>query len=76
MKLIMKHSETILKGFIFLSVILGLIITLYAFKQPRNPCQYEFIVIDDSMSITDGDRFVKMIKLPAELDSVITADNE
>lgn len=67
----MKNKETLFKCLIFLFVIVGLAITLYVFKQPKNSCEYQFTVIDDSMFIMSGNTFVKTIKLPSELDTVI-----
>jgi len=41
-----------------------------------NPCEYQFIVVDDSVDVFDGKRFVGTVELQGQLDSLITEDNK
>ena len=42
----------------------------------HNPCEYQFIVTDDSLTVYDGDRTVGTVKIQGQLDSLIIEDNK
>ena len=54
----------------------GLMMYNQTVVQKKNPCEYQFIVTDDSVSVFDGKRTVGTIKLEGQLDSLITLDNQ
>jgi hypothetical protein len=64
------------------SMVLGSLITVTYVKwitpapRPVSPCEYQFIVTDDSVEVFDSNRFVGKIELEAQLDSLITLDNQ
>lgn len=43
---------------------------------PSHDEEYQFVVTDDSVSVTDYDRHVGTIKLDGELEKLITNDNK
>jgi len=45
-------------------------------NQHPHPCEYQFIVTDDSVTVYDSKRIVGTIKLEGSLDSLITEDNK
>ena len=58
--------------------LLGAAITILILKpeRPINPCEYQFIVTDDSVQVFDNKRIVGTIKLEGQLDSLINLDNQ
>ncbi len=58
-------------------------VTMFAYsfnvhkKQKKyDPCEYQFIVFDDSVTVYDYGRVVGTIKSDGSLDSLIISDNE
>jgi len=47
-----------------------------SYKNQPHPCQYQFIVTDDSVTVYDSKEIVGTIKLDGSLDSLITEDNK
>jgi hypothetical protein len=41
-----------------------------------NPCEYQFVATDDSVSVNSYDRYVGTIKLDGSLEKLINEDNE
>lgn len=41
-----------------------------------NPCEYQFVATDDSVSVNSYDRYVGTIKLDGSLETLINKDNE
>ncbi len=56
--------------------LLGAMVTIMAIKPEPNPCEYQFIVTDDSVTVYDGIDTLGTIKLEGQLDSLITIDNQ
>jgi hypothetical protein len=73
-------SQNFLKMLLVLSGCLigsAVAIMLTAKSQPKiNPCEYQMIVTDDSVTVYDYDRTVGTIKLEGQLDSLINLDNQ
>ena len=73
-------SQNFLKMLLVLSGCLigsAVAIMLTVKSQPKiNPCEYQFIVTDDSVTVYDYDRTVGTIKLDGQLDSLIILYNQ
>ena len=48
----------------------------HSYTNRPHPCEYQFIVTDDSVTVYDSKRIVGSIKLEGQLDSLITEDNK
>jgi hypothetical protein len=48
----------------------------YSYKNQPHPCEYQFIVTDNNVTVYDSKRIVGTIKLEGSLDSLITEDNK
>lgn len=70
-------KQSLLLGLLLVTCSLfGAMITIMAIKPEPNPCEYQFIVTDDSVTVYDSNRIVGTIKLEGQLDSLITLDNQ
>lgn len=71
-------KQSLLLGLLLVTCSLfGAMITIMAIKpEPVNPCEYQFTVTDDSVTVYDASRIVGTIKLEGQLDSLITLDNQ
>lgn len=50
---------------------------LYSNHQyPYDPCEYQFTITDDSISVHDFDRYVGTVKIEGQLKQLINKDNE
>lgn len=56
--------------------LIGASIAIMVMNKPKNYCEYQMIVTDDSVTVYDFDRTVGTIKLEGQLDSLITFDNQ
>jgi hypothetical protein len=70
-------NETLKKLLIATFLLLGVAISfIWASSRSKDPCEYQFIVTDDSVTVYDYERIVGTIKLEGQLDSLITLDNQ
>lgn len=75
----MKQQSFLVALAILAGALLGGAITILALHKPVkpiNPCEYQFIVTDDSVTVYDGIDTIGTIKLEGQLDSLITLDNQ
>lgn len=73
------RNSFLLAALILCSCMLGIIATYWVLKptvQPVNPCEYQFIVTDDSLTVYYGIDTLGTVKLEGQLDSLITLDNQ
>ncbi len=45
-------------------------------RAESDPCEYQFTVTDDSISVQDFDRYVGTVKIEGQLEKLINDDNE
>ena len=45
-------------------------------RATSDPCEYQFTVTDDSISVQDFDRYVGTVKIEGQLEKLINDDNE
>ncbi len=72
-------SSLLLGLLVITSSILGAALTILFVRsevKPTNPCEYKFIVTDDSLTVYDEIDTLGTVKLEGQLDSLITLDNQ
>jgi hypothetical protein len=70
-------NETLKKLLIATFILLGVAISfIWASSCSKDPCEYQLIVTDDSVTVYDYERIVGTIKIEGQLDSLITLDNQ
>lgn len=70
-------KQSLLLGLLLITCSLfGAMVTIMCLKPEPNPCEYQFIVTDDSLTVYYGIDTLGTVKLEGQLDSLITLDNQ
>ena len=76
MKKILFSPLVAISLFLFSVALFIYSIDMHEKQKPYNPCEYQFIVTDDSVTVYDYGRVVGTIKSDGSLDSLIILDNQ
>lgn len=69
------HYLIIMTGIAIISVIAN-VMQYDAYSREQDPCEYQFTITDDSLSVYDYNRYVGTVKIEGQLKQLINKDNE